>query len=403
MSIIRILFVAILVFGAGSHLQAQPNIDSEARKEAISQARYLKSIYKTDEAIDLLAPYVSQDSFDEEVLAELADCHFQSADYETAAGSYFMLASRFPKKVLYKIRLMQSFYRLHDYANSIEAGKAVLQLDTIPAVLTLIGDAFRTINMPDSALAYYTKSLAVKPENESVVTKSVNILIKSEKYDDAIAVADSFLVKDPDNFAVTPLKGIALYRKEDYNTAREVLMNQKELGNDSYPVHYYLGQACWQIKEYHRAEVEFMAAWQIDSSDVNLAYSIAAVGAECYRPFERDIKPWLDKVEEMTRPDPSLMSRMHQQYGRGYSMQTSQYAKAAEHYKEALKYSPDAIVLYYAIGYCYELNKEFKNALKWYEKYLSVCPKDSRGYKETLKSIEFVKAKIFMEEPKTEK
>lgn len=130
---------------------------------------------------------------------------------------------------------------------------------------------------------------------------------------------------------------------------------------------------------------------------------VTLIGAECYRPFERDIKPWLDKVEEMTRPDPSLMSRMHQQYGRGYSMQTTQYAKAAEHYKEALKYSPDAIVLYYAIGYCYELNKEFKNALKWYENYLSVCPKDSRGYKETLKSIEFVKAKIFMEEPKTEK
>ena len=71
MSIIRDLFVAILVFGAGSHLQAQPNIDSEARKEAISQARYLKSIYKTDEAIDLLAPYVSQDSFDEEADTQL--------------------------------------------------------------------------------------------------------------------------------------------------------------------------------------------------------------------------------------------------------------------------------------------------------------------------------------------
>ena len=373
------------------------------RDSVLTEARYLKSIYRTDDAVELLSAQVQPGAMDEGVLAELADCHFQSGAYEDASGTYFLLSSRFPDNLLYKIRLMQAHYRLKDYPQSIQAGREVLRRDSIPAVVSLVGDAFRQMEQADSALWYYRKSLALKPGSETVVSKAVGILIDRGDYDGAIAQSGTFLTEDPDNTTIAPLQGLAYYRKGDYEAAGKVFQRQEDIGNDTYPIHYYLGQSYWHTLVIYRAERELLAAWQIDSSDVTLAYSIAAVGAECYRPFERDIKPWLDKVEEMTRPDPSLMSRMHQQYGKGYSMQTTQYAKAAEHYKEALKYSPDAIVLYYAIGYCYELNKEFKNALKWYEKYLSVCPKDSRGYKETLKSIEFVKAKIFMEEPKTEK
>ena len=60
----------------------------------------------------------------------------------------------------------------------------------------------------------------------------------------------------------------------------------------------------------YRAEEELLSAWQIDSSDVNLAYSIAAVKSDGYRPFEKEVKPWLDKAWEMIQPDPATMSRL---------------------------------------------------------------------------------------------
>ena len=43
------------------------------RKAVIDEARYLKSIYKTDKAIELLSGLLSPEQFDEEVLNELAD------------------------------------------------------------------------------------------------------------------------------------------------------------------------------------------------------------------------------------------------------------------------------------------------------------------------------------------
>ena len=58
----------------------------------LAQARYLKSIYRTDEAIELMSGPVQPGVMDEGVLSELADCHFQSGNLEDAAGTYGMLS-----------------------------------------------------------------------------------------------------------------------------------------------------------------------------------------------------------------------------------------------------------------------------------------------------------------------
>lgn len=366
------------------------------RDSVLSRARYLKSIYRTEEAVESLSSLVQPGAaMDETVLAELADCHFQSGDYETAAGTYFLLSSRVPGNILYKIRQMQIYSRIRAYPQSIQAGREVLRLDTIPAVLALIGDSFRQLDQADSALWYYRRSLALRPMNETVLSKAMGVLIDFEDYDGAVAQAEPFLAEDPDNVVIAPLRGLALYRKGDYDAAIQVFQRQEEMGNDSYPIHYYLGQCYWNTKLMYRAQEELQAAWQIDSSDVNLAYSIAAVMADSYRPFEKNVKPWLDKAWEMIQPDPLMMSRLHQQYGLGYYRRQS-WDKAIEHYKEAYAYNPKLISALSTIGYCFEMQKEYKQALAWYEQYLKLARPGSNGYQFVTKSIEQIKAELFM-------
>ena len=366
------------------------------RDSVLSRARYLKSIYRTEEAVEALSSLVQPGAaMDETVLAELADCHFQSGDYETAAGTYFLLSSRVPGNILYKIRQMQIYSRIRAYPQSIQAGREVLRLDTIPAVLALIGDSFRQLDQADSALWYYRRSLALRPMNETVLSKAMGVLIDFEDYDGAVAQAEPFLAEDPDNVVIAPLRGLALYRKGDYDAAIQVFQRQEEMGNNSYPIHYYLGQCYWNTKLMYRAQEELQAAWQIDSSDVNLAYSIAAVMADSYRPFEKNVKPWLDKAWEMIQPDPLMLSRLHQQYGLGYYRRQS-WDKAIEHYKEAYAYNPKLISALSTIGYCFEMQKEYKQALVWYEQYLKLARPGSNGYQFVIKSIEQIKAELFM-------
>ena len=371
------------------------------RDSVLTQARYLKSIYRTDDAIELLSALVQPGGMDETVLAELADCHFQSGAYEDAAGTYFMLSTFQPGNILYKIRQMQAYYRLKAFPQCIQAGREVLQRDSIPAVVSYVGDAFRQMEQPDSALWYYLRALAMKPMNESVVAKAVNVYITKGDFDGAVAVTEPFLAEDPDNTTIAPLKGLALYRKGDYDAAAEVFQRQEDIGNDSYPIHYYLGQSYWHTEVIYRARNELLAAWQIDSSDVNLAYAIAAVLTESRYDFEDGVKPWLDKAFEMLQPDPAMMSRIHQQYGLGYYRKQDSWDKAIEHYKEAYRYNPKFISALSTIAYCYEMMKDYRRALQWYEKYLQVARPGSQGYEFAKKSVEFLKAELFMEEPET--
>ena len=394
----KLSFITGLLLGSLCVVHAQTQDSLDLRKGILAEARYLKSIYKTDEAIVKLSELVKPEGFDEDVLSELADCHFQSGDYESAAGTYFLLSSRAPDNVLYKIRQMQTYARLKAWPQSIQAGREILQLDSIPAVLSFIGDSFRQMESADSALWYYRRSLAMRPMNESVVAKAVNVLIGKGDYDGAISLTGAFLAEDPDNTLVAPLEGLSYYRKGDYESAISVFQRQEDIGNDTYPIHYYLGQSYWHTKVMYRAEEELLTAWQIDSSDVNLAYSIAAVKSDGYRPFEKEVKPWLDKAWEMIQPDPATMSRLHQQYGLGYYRRQDSWDKAIEHYKEAYRYNPKFISALSTIAYCYEIKKDYKHALEWYEKYLKVATPGSQGYEFATKSIDYLKGELFMEE-----
>jgi tetratricopeptide (TPR) repeat protein len=393
-----VIITGLLLSCLGSQAIAQTDDPQEQRKEILAEARRLKNIYKTDEAIEKLSALVRPETIDEEVLSELADCHFQNGDYETASGTYFLLSSYSPDNILYKIRQMQTYSRLKAYPQSVQAGREALRLDSIPAVASFVGDAFQQMEQPDSALSYYRRSLALKPGNGTVIAKAMNILISGKEYDEAISLAMPFLAEDPDNTTVAPILGLAYYRKGDYDAAAEVFQRQEDIGNDTYAIHYYLGQSYWHTKTMYRAGQELEAAWQIDSSDVNLAYSIAAANADSYYPFERDVKPWLDKAMEMLQPDAATMSRLHQQYGLGYYRQQNSWDKAIEHYKEAYRYNPNFISALSTIAYCYEIQKDYKQALEWYERYLKVARPGSQGYEFAAKSIDFIKGELFMEE-----
>lgn len=388
--------IFVILFSA-SPLLAQNGDAGQERANTLSEAKYLKSIYKTDEAIEKLSSLVKPDTFDEEVMSELADCHFQSGDYETAAGTYFLLSSRVPDNILYKIRQMQTFSRMEAWPQSIQAGREVLRLDSIPAVLSSMGDSFQRMNQPDSALLYYRQSLALKPRNANVVSKAANVLLGKEDFDGAIALTDAFLANDPDNMTIAPVKGLALYRKNDFDAAIDVFQRQEDIGNDTYPIHYYLGQCYWQTKLIYRADQELLKAWQIDSSDVKLAYSIAAVKAEGLTGFEKEVKPWLDKALDMLQPDAGLMSRIHQQYAAGYYGKRDNWDKAIEHYKEAYRYNPKFLSALQMIAYCYEQQKDYKHALEYYEKLLKVANPGSKSYEFATKSISFLKSELFME------
>lgn len=372
--------------------------DSTARANGIAQARYLRSIYKTDQAIELLYGLITPGAIESEVFSEIAECHIQNGENEAAEGIYYMVTSQNPDNLKYQIRHFSVLIRLKAYQTAAVTGRKVLALDSIPAIMTLTGDCWNYMESYDSALVYYNMSLRHKPMNESVVSKAAKIHLGRQEYGMVISMADSLLALSPDNKTIAPIKGLALYLSGNYKSAITVLERQKELGNSDYGIHFNLGQCYWKTNAFGKAITELETAWQIDSSDVNLAYTIASAKAEANRPFESEVKPWLEKALAMLEPDHTVMSRIHQQYGRCYFTTQSRWDDAIRHYKAAYKYNPKFISALSTIGYCYERKKDYKTALESYEKYLALAKPGTSAYNFVTDSIKFLKGELFMEE-----
>ena len=393
-----VLSLAVLAAALLSGVAAAQPADSLARRAALTEARYLKSIFKTDAAIERLSGLVTPGVVDEEVLSELADCHFVNGDYETAAGTYQLLSLHEPDNLLYRIKQMQIAFRMKDYLASASLGRNILARDSIPAVAALAGDAYNLAGLTDSALVCYRQALALKPRNEAVVSKAANLLLTAKDYDGVLSMTGDYLAMDPDNFTVAPIRGLAYYLTAQYDSATVVFKRLEDLGADNYPLHYYLGQSYWHTNVTYEAERELLKAWALDSSDANLAVSIAAVKTEMYRPFDKQVKPMLEKAEAMIRPDSALVSRIHQQYGASY-YRLEQFDQAIPHYQEAYRYNPSFIQAISTIAYCYERLKKYKEALDYYERYLKLARPGSRGYEFAKKSIDYLKGELFMNEP----
>ncbi|MCR5842025.1 MAG: tetratricopeptide repeat protein [Bacteroidales bacterium] len=362
---VRLLFPALLISCA---LSAQE----------IGAVRELKQLWKYDEAIAALTQMMAEQGPQPVLLEELADCHYQSGNAAEALDQYTLLADMQPDKLLYKLRLMNLLYRGRQYEAAIGLGRGILQRDSITQVLLLVGDAFNQLERRDSAEWYYRRALARLPHNESVLNKLCGILLGREQYDEVLRLTGAFLAEEPDNLTILPVSGIAHFSLQQYQEAEDSFTRMHRLGDDGYAVHYYLGQCAQAFGRTWAAEQEFEQAWQRDSTDVGLAITIAKLRSDLHYDGWDE---WYDKALGRLRPDPKLIATTavaHQNYALS-AYKYGQWDLCIEQYLKMLEYSPKHYSAYYMIAQCYELKKDYRNALSWYKKAQAVFSPGTRG------------------------
>lgn len=378
---VRLLFPALLISCA---LSAQE----------IGAVRELKQLWKYDEAIAALTQMMAKQGPQPVLLEELADCHYQSGNAAEALDQYTLLADMQPDKLLYKLRLMNLLYRGRQYEAAISLGRGILQRDSITQVLSLLGDSFNQLERRDSAEWYYRRALARRPHNESVLNKLCGILLGREQYDEVLRLTGAFLAEEPDNLTILPVSGIALFSLQQYQEAEDSFTRMHRLGDDGYAVHYYLGQCAQAFGRTWAAEQEFEQAWQRDSTDVGLAITIAKLKSELHKSGWDE---WYDKALGRLRPDPKLIATTavaHQNYALS-AYKYGQWDLCIEQYLKMLEYSPKHYSAYYMIAQCYELKKDYRNALSWYKKAQAVFAPGTRGREIADNGVAHMTAELF--------
>lgn len=377
-------------------LLATPADSVQARKWKLQKAQLYKRLYKTGEAVELLQGMLTEG--DTEVLAELADAYLMQGDYLKAADQYTVLTFFHPDNLFYKIRLQSLLYRLKDYSQCAALGQDILARDSIPAVMTLVGDAFTAMKAPsDSALRYYRSSYARQRSSAPLLTKIAIILRGQGRHDEVMEMADAYLERWPDNTQVIGQKGLAQFLKGDFQESIYTFEKALALGDESYATYWYLGLNNFQLERLSPALDYFKKAYQIDSSDVNLVYHMAySTGWQDYM-FSDEGKMLYEKALSMMEPDPEMMAQIYNGYGIGYTREKD-WKSAIEKFEKALQFKPDDPSLLINIGNGYYWLRDYAHAKEYYLRYQKVGKKDTRIWHRVEEALKMCEAELFMQQ-----
>ena len=371
---------------------------------ALQKSRCLRRLYRMNEAVEVLADVLYLDQYNIELMADLAESHMQAGNSIDAYNLYGLLSQMQPDNTYFKICKARILYREKQYGESIDACRDLIAKDSIPEIMAMTGDAYKNLGNADSALVYYEHVLRARPGHVPTMSKKADILLSDKKYLPVIEMSREYLETDPDNMTILPIYGLALHLQGSYPLSIEVFEHQRELGDKSYAVNYYLGLNHYMMNKWPQAIEEFEKAYQIDSSDVTLVYQLAHAKSHMSimtgmtsSMLNPESERLYAKAIEMLKPSPKMM---HNIYG---SMAMSrhrveQYEDAIKYYELSYKYDPKNISALSSIGYCYERLKNYKKALEYYERYIKLGKPGSAGYKFVEESIEYVKQEKFMEE-----
>ena len=393
----RILITVICILSCLiGHAQTDSLSLSLRTKQSIENARQLRRLYKTDQAIDTLMAALQHNTSDLEVLTELAECHTSAGNTEEAFGWWVMLSTMQPENLYFQIAQAKLLYREKAYEECINICKGITARDTIPDILAMTGDAYRFVGKTDSALVYYNRFLDIKPFHAKTISKKADILLTAKKYDEVLEMTGKFLEKDPENMTILPIHGLALHLNKQYRHSLEIFEKQLSLGDSTYSIRYYLGLNHYMMDNSYLAEKEFEKAYQIDSSDVLLIYQLADAKSRRMYGKNPETERLYEKALQMLKPDPVMM---HNIYGsRAMSFHRAEdFRTAIRYYELSYRYNPKNISALSSIGYCYERLKEYDKALKYYEQYIKIGKPGSKGYQFVEESIAYIKQEKFME------
>lgn len=378
-------------------LRAQTDSISFDVRQSLENARQLRRLCKTDQAIDTLMAALQHNTSDMEVLTELAECHTSAGNTEEAYGWWVMLSTMQPDNLYFQIAQARLLYREKAYEECIRVCRGITARDTIPDILAMTADAYRLAGKADSALVYYNEFLRIKPHHARTISKKADILLAVKKYDEVLEMTGPFLEAEPDNMTVLPIHGLALHLDKKYKPSLEVFEKQLSLGDSTYSVRYYLGLNHFMLDNILQAEREFEKAYQLDSSDVMLVYQLAETKSRRIYGSNDETERLYAKALKMLEPDPVMM---HNIYGsRAMSFHKSEdFRTAIKYYELSYRYNPKNISALSSIGYCYERLKEYDDALKYYELYLKKGRPGSKGYQFVEESIAYIKQEKFMED-----
>ena len=346
------------------------------------RAQALKAMNRHAEALKEWNSLLKEDSTDTKVLIELAECYRQTNRADQASICYGKAVSLQPANKFFRQQQIRTLLAMEEYESARDASHAWLERDTLSAIgYKFLGMAYEGMAIADPEMlgnAFFAYNAAYRRDSldAQTVAHIASIFVDNNQFADAVDVTETYRLTDTLSIDVNRLNAKAYCMLKDYKKAVERYEALKAMGDRSFTTLYYLGVSQYVDNWPYGARENLLEAHKKNPMDVNVLYYLAK---SCARSsWKEEGVAYMNKAFDIVVPTDSMMTRLYDGLLECYRFHTKAdpYEKI-EVMKEAYPYTKK-YTLFYQIAYIYDHQKDYANAVHYYEKYMALVPKDKQ-------------------------
>lgn len=341
------------------------------------RAKALRAMNRYPEALNEWNSLLKEDSTDTKVLIELAECYRLVGNLGKATQCYAKAVALNEDNRYFRIQHIRSLLSSDNYEKARNACHAWLDKDSLSATaFKLMGMAYEgMVDNPDAltnAFMSYNAAYRIDSLDAQTVAHIASIFNNNEQFRDAVDVTEKYRLTDTLNIDVNRQNAKAYCFLKDYPTAIKRYEALKEMGDRSFATLYYLGVSHYGDNWVYGARDNLLEAHKKAPNDVNVLYYLGKASARS--SWKDEGVEYMKKALEIVVPTDSLMAKLYdglvecQRY-----VKTDPYERI-ETLKKLYSYTKK-YQIFYQIAEIYDRQKDYANAVHYYEKYMNFVPK----------------------------
>ena len=346
------------------------------------RAQALKAMNRHAEALKEWNSLLKEDSTNTKVLIELAECYRSTNRGDQASLCYEKAVTLQPENKFFRQQQIRTLLAMENYEAARDASHAWLERDTVSATgYKYLGMAYEGMALDDPNVlsnAFFAYNAAYRRDSldGQTVAHIASIFNNNNQFADAVNVTETYRLTDTLNVDVNRQNAKAYCMLKDYKRAVSRYDALKAMGDRSFTTLYYLGISHYGDNWPYGAQENLLEAHKKNPNDVNVLYYLAK---SCARTsWKEEGVEYMEKALELASPQDSTLARLYDGLLECYDfLPKADPYKKIELIKKVYSYNKK-YTLYYKIADIYDRQKDYVNAVHYYEKYMALVPKDKQ-------------------------
>jgi tetratricopeptide (TPR) repeat protein len=299
----------------------------------------------------------------------IAECYEAIGDLEAASAKYeeVIYADRsniFPVINFSKMLLSNRMFN--------EAVKwCQLLVDTLPGNPVFrknLGGCFLQLGMDSQALQNLYEAWKLNNKDISVLSAMTTAWLRLEIPGNGIKTLTDATEIHPDSPLLYKCIGNLYFALQNYDSSSVAYQTAYNLGDTSDYIVRQIGFSYYATSEFRKAIPFLYENYINDTLNYESVQYLGLALANASR--QREAIPYLETAITLLRPDSAVIGSLYATIGRA-AYEINNIRTGIESYNAALRYLPDDPDCIFELARVYDQAKNYKEALKYYEKYLS--------------------------------